>query len=172
MDWMLKNTTSKKEKMYLLNHYLEQFRGTVFRQTMFAEFERMTHEKVEKGEALTPEVLSSIYRDLNKDYYGDEMIIDEDIEMEWARIPHFYNAFYVYKYATGFSAATALSQQILNEGEPAVSRYLAFLKSGGSDYPLELLKKAGVDMTSAEPIQEALNVFKRLLDELESLVEN
>ncbi|RXT08134.1 oligoendopeptidase F [Ammoniphilus sp. CFH 90114] len=170
MDWMLKNTTDKKEKMFLLNHYLEQFRGTVFRQTMFAEFEKMTHEKVEKGEALTPETLSSMYYQLNKDYYGEQVHIDQDIEMEWSRIPHFYNAFYVYKYATGFSAATALSQQILQEGEPAVERYLNFLKSGGSNYPLELLKSAGVDMTTPEPIQSALDVFRRLLDELESLV--
>lgn len=170
VDWMLKNTKDKKEKMYLLNHYLEQFRGTVFRQTMFAEFEKLIHEKVEKGEALTDEALSSIYRDLNKDYYGENMTIDEDIQMEWARIPHFYNAFYVYKYATGFSAATALSQQILSEGEEAVQRYLSFLKSGGSNYPLELLKAAGVDMTTPAPIQSALDVFKRLLEELEALV--
>lgn len=170
VDWMLKNTTDKKEKMYLLNHYLEQFRGTVFRQTMFAEFEKLIHDKVEKGEALTEEALCSIYRDLNKDYYGNTMTIDEDIQMEWARIPHFYNAFYVYKYATGFSAATALSQQILNEGDAAVGRYLNFLKSGGSNYPLELLKAAGVDMTTPAPIQSALDVFKRLLEELEALV--
>jgi len=168
---MLKNTTDKKEKMYLLNHYLEQFRGTVFRQTMFAEFEKITHEMVEKGEALTPETLNKAYYDLNKEYYGDGVVIDEDIALEWARIPHFYNAFYVYKYATGFSAATALSQQILNEGEEAVQRYTQFLKSGGSNYPLELLKLAGVDMTIPAPIESALQVFKRLLEELESLVE-
>jgi oligoendopeptidase F len=171
MDWMLKNTKDKKEKMYLLNHYLEQFRGTVFRQTMFAEFEKLIHEKVEQGEALTPEALCKLYRDLNKDYYGDQVVIDDDIEMEWARIPHFYNAFYVYKYATGFSAATALSQQILKEGDSAVSRYLNFLKSGGSNYPLELLKGAGVNMETPEPIQSALNVFSNLLNQLEELVE-
>ncbi|HJV44571.1 MAG TPA: oligoendopeptidase F [Bacillota bacterium] len=171
VDWLLKNTQDKKEKMYLLNHYLEQFRGTVFRQTMFAEFEKLIHAKVEEGEALTPESLCKIYRDLNHDYYGDHVVIDEDIEMEWARIPHFYNGFYVYKYATGFSAATALSQQILQEGEPAVSRYLDFLKSGGSNYPLELLKKAGVNMETPEPIQSALDVFNKLLGQLEELVE-
>ncbi|MBP1933770.1 oligoendopeptidase F [Ammoniphilus resinae] len=171
MDWMLKNTTDRKEKMYLLNHYLEQFRGTVFRQTMFAEFEKLIHEKVEVGSALTPETLCSMYKDLNKDYYGDHVVIGDQIEMEWARIPHFYNGFYVYKYATGFSAATALSQQILNEGKPAVERYLQFLKGGGSNYPLDLLKGAGVDMTTSAPVQSALDVFKRLLGELEALVD-
>jgi len=172
MDWMLKNTTDRKEKMYLLNHYLEQFRGTVFRQTMFAEFEKLIHEKVEEGSALTPETLCSMYKELNKEYYGDHVVIGDQIEMEWARIPHFYNGFYVYKYATGFSAATALSQQILNEGKPAVERYLQFLKGGGSNYPLDLLKGAGVDMTTPAPVQSALNVFKRLLGELEDLVYN
>lgn len=171
MDYMLKNTKDPRQKMYLLNHYLEQFRGTVYRQTMFAEFEKLTHEKVEAGEPLTAETLCSMYYDLNKDYYGPDMVIDEDIKMEWARIPHFYNEFYVYQYATGFSAATALSQQILSEGEPAVKRYLNFLSSGGSDYPIELLRKAGVDMASPEPVVEGLKVFARLLDEMEKLAE-
>src|SRR5690606_26527300 len=143
-----------------LNHYLDSFRGTVFRQTMFAEFEKMIHEAVEKGEALTADKLCTMYYDLNKTYFGPDMVVDEDIAMEWARIPHFYYNFYVYKYATGFSAATALSRQILNEGQAAVQRYIAFLKSGGSDYPLELLKKAGVDMTSPEPVRKALQVFE------------
>lgn len=169
MDYMLKNTDDPRQKMYLLNHYLEQFRGTVYRQTMFAEFEKLIHEKVEAGEALTPETLCSLYYDLNIDYYGPDMVVDEDIKMEWARIPHFYNEFYVYQYATGFSAATALSQQILNEGAPAVERYLTFLSSGGSDYPIELLRKAGVDMASPQPVVEALQVFARLLDEMEEL---
>lgn len=171
MDYMLKNTEDPRQKMYLLNHYLEQFRGTVYRQTMFAEFEKLTHEKVEAGEPLTPETLCSMYYDLNKDYYGPDMVIDEDIKMEWARIPHFYNEFYVYQYATGFSAATALSQQILTEGTPAVERYLNFLSSGGFDYPLELLRKAGVDMESPEPVIAGLQVFARLLDEMEKLAE-
>lgn len=169
MDYMLKNTEDPRQKMYLLNHYLEQFRGTVYRQTMFAEFEKIIHEKVEAGEPLTPEMLCSLYYDLNVDYYGPDMVIDEDIKMEWGRIPHFYNEFYVYQYATGFSAATALSQQILTEGAPAVERYLTFLKSGGSDYPIELLRRAGVDMASPAPVVEALQVFARLLDELEEL---
>ncbi|WCN39337.1 oligoendopeptidase F [Aneurinibacillus uraniidurans] len=171
MDYMLKNTKDPRQKMYLLNYYLEQFRGTVYRQTMFAEFEKLTHEKVEAGQPLTAETLCSMYYDLNKDYYGPDMVIDEDIKMEWARIPHFYNEFYVYQYATGFSAATALSQQILSEGEPAVKRYLNFLSSGGSDYPIELLRKAGVDMASPEPVVEGLKVFARLLDEMEKLAE-
>jgi oligoendopeptidase F len=169
MDYMLKQTEDPRQKMYLLNHYLEQFRGTVYRQTMFAEFEKMIHEKVEAGEPLTPETLCGMYYDLNVDYHGPDMVVDEDINMEWARIPHFYNDFYVYQYATGFSAATALSQQILNEGAPAVERYLTFLKSGGSDYPIELLRKAGVDMASPQPVVDALQVFARLLDEMEAL---
>ncbi|WCK56827.1 oligoendopeptidase F [Aneurinibacillus sp. Ricciae_BoGa-3] len=171
MDYMLKVTEDPRKKMYLLNYYLEQFRGTIYRQTMFAEFEKIIHEKVEAGEALTPETLCSIYRGLNVDYYGPDMVIDPDIDMEWSRIPHFYNEFYVYQYATGFSAATALSQQILKEGQPAVERYLSFLKSGGSDYPIELLRKAGVDMAKPEPVVQALQVFAGVLDEMEKLAE-
>jgi len=137
---------------------------------MFAEFEKIIHGKLEQGEALTSEELSRIYRDLNIKYFGSEVTVDSDIDMEWARIPHFYNSFYVYKYATGFSAAISLSNQILNEGQPAVDRYINFLSSGGSDYPLELLKKAGVDLSSPEPIQDALNVFEQTLDQLEALL--
>lgn len=170
MNYMLKSTKDKKEKAYLLNHYLEEFRGTVFRQVMFAEFEKIIHDKVEKGEALTTDELCSIYRDLNKKYFGNEVVIDEDISIEWARIPHFYSSFYVYKYATGFSAAVSLSQQILNEGQPAVDRYIQFLKSGGSDYPLELLKKAGVDLSVPQPIEDALEVFGKTLSQLEQLL--
>jgi oligoendopeptidase F len=170
MRHLLKNTNDKKEKAYLLNHFLEEFRGTVFRQVMFAEFEKIVHAKVEQGEALTSQELSKIYRELNVKYYGSEVVIDEDIDMEWARIPHFYNSFYVYKYATGFSAATSLSQQILNEGQPAVERYIEFLKSGGSNYPLELLKKAGVDLSTPKPVEDAMIVFEGILDELEALI--
>ncbi|HZG17059.1 MAG TPA: oligoendopeptidase F [Candidatus Bathyarchaeia archaeon] len=170
MHHMLEKTTDKAERLYLINYYLEQFRGTLFRQTMFAEFEKLIHANSEKEVPLTADSLSEWYRELNVAYHGDEMIVDEQIDLEWARIPHFYNNFYVYKYATGFSAATALSKQILEEGQPAVERYLSFLKSGGSDYPLNLLKKAGVDMTSPQPIRDALAVFKDLLDELEALV--
>ncbi|MEG6615322.1 oligoendopeptidase F [Peptococcaceae bacterium 1198_IL3148] len=171
MNYMLENTTDKSKKLYLVNHYLEQIRGTLFRQVMFAEFEKIIHEKAEKGEALTAELFSQVYHQLNVDYYGPEMVIDPEIDLEWARIPHFYNAFYVYKYATGISAATSLSKQIVVEGEPAVQRYIAFLKSGGSDYPVELLKRAGVDMTSAQPIQDTLDLFASLLDEMEKLTQ-
>lgn len=169
MDYLLKTVTDRDKKLYLLNYYLEQFRTTVFRQTMFAEFEKITHEKIEAGEALTPEVLCRIYHHLNVDYHGPEMVVDEDVELEWARIPHFYSAFYVYKYATGFSAAAALTRHILDEGKPAVSRYLDFLKKGGSDYPLNLLKSAGVDMATPHPVQEGLSLFARLVDQMEAL---
>jgi oligoendopeptidase F len=171
MKHLLDTTADKQQRMYLINHYLETFRGTVFRQTMFAEFEKMIHAKVEQEEALTADLLSEMYRELNVAYHGPEMVVDSEIDLEWARIPHFYNNFYVYKYATGFSAATSLAKQIVEEGEPAVERYLDFLSSGGSDYPLNLLKKAGVDMTSPEPIREALAVFKEMLEEMEQLAE-
>ncbi|MFC5471696.1 oligoendopeptidase F [Cohnella suwonensis] len=169
MDYLLKRSTDPKEKMYLLTYYADQFRTTVFRQTMFAEFEKIIHEKAEQGEALTPQELSEIYYGLNVKYYGDGMVVDKDIEMEWARIPHFYNSFYVYKYATGFSAATSFSKQILDEGEPAVERYLGFLKSGGKDYSINILKKAGVDMSTPEPIRQAMSVFKGLIEQMEQL---
>ena len=169
IDYLLKNSNDPREKMYLLNHYLEQFRGTVFRQTMFAEFEKLTHERVEAGDALTPEALGELYRELNKKYYGPDVVMDDNICVEWARIPHFYSAFYVYKYATGFSAATAIKQSILEEGQPAIDRYLNFLKSGSSDYPINLLQKAGVDLTTPEPVEKALNYFTQLLDEFEKM---
>ncbi len=169
MDYMLKKSTDPKEKMYLLTYYADQFRTTVFRQTMFAEFEKIIHEKAEAGESLTHQDLSKIYYDLNKQYHGDSMVVDQDIEMEWARIPHFYNSFYVFKYATGFSAATSFAKQILDEGQPAVDRYLGFLKSGGSDFSIEILKRAGVDMSSPEPIHQAMSVFKGLVEEMEKL---
>ncbi len=169
-DYLLKHTDDKKKRLYLLNHYLEAFRGTVFRQTMFAEFEHLIHKKAQEGEALTPDLLTSLYYDLNKKYFGTELVIDEEIGLEWSRIPHFYYNYYVYQYATGFSAAAALSKQILEEGQPAVERYIEFLKSGSSDYPIEVLKKAGVDMTSPEPVKEALQVFEEKLNELEELL--
>ncbi|TWI53291.1 oligoendopeptidase F [Halalkalibacter nanhaiisediminis] len=171
-DYMVKHTEDPKEKLYLLNHFLEGFRGTVFRQTMFAEFEQLIHEKAANGESLTPELLSKTYYDLNVKYFGEEVVIDEEIGLEWARIPHFYYNFYVYQYATGYSAAAALSKQILEEGEPAITRYLDFLKAGSSDYPIEVLKHAGVDMTSSTPIEEALSVFEETLTEMEQLLEN
>ncbi|WP_062048071.1 oligoendopeptidase F [Bacillus sp. JCM 19034] len=169
-DYLVKETTDPKKKLYLLNHFLEGFRGTVFRQTMFAEFEQLIHEMSEKGEALTPELLSDIYYQLNEKYFGEELTIDKEIALEWARIPHFYYNFYVYQYATGYSAAAALSKQILEEGEPAVTRYMNFLKAGSSDYPIEVLKQAGVDMTSSKPIEQALDVFEETLAEMEKLL--
>ncbi|MGZ0084861.1 oligoendopeptidase F [Caldibacillus thermoamylovorans] len=169
-DYLLKTIDDDKKRLYLLNHYLEGFRGTVFRQTMFAEFEHLIHLKEQQGEALTAETLTSLYYDLNQKYFGSDMVVDKEIGLEWARIPHFYYNYYVYQYATGFSAATALSRQILEEGEPAVKRYIDFLKAGSSDYPIEVLKKAGVDMTSAEPIRQACQVFAEKLEEFERLL--
>ncbi len=170
MRYMLSKSESKQEKAYLLNHYLEEFRGTVFRQTMFAEFEKIIHQKTEQGEALNAQELCDIYYGLNKKYFGEAVNIDEEIAMEWSRIPHFYSSFYVYKYATGFSAATAIAEKIYKEGKPAVDKYLEFLKGGGSNYPIELLKIAGVDLSSPQPIQDALNVFEKTLEELEELL--
>ncbi len=169
MNNLLEKSTDPKEKMYLLTYYADQFRTTVFRQTMFAEFEKIIHDRAEQGEALTPQELSSIYYDLNVNYYGKGMVVDKDIEMEWARIPHFYNSFYVYKYATGFSAATSFAKQILDEGKPAVDRYLGFLKSGGKDYSINILKEAGVDMSTPEPIRQAMSVFEGLIEQMEQL---
>jgi oligoendopeptidase F len=169
-DYLLKTMDEEKKRLYLLNHYLEGFRGTVFRQTMFAEFEHMIHIKAQEGEALTADSLTSLYYELNKKYFGEDIVVDQEIGLEWARIPHFYYNYYVYQYATGFSAATALSKQILEEGEPAVKRYIEFLKAGSSDYPIEVLKKAGVDMTSAEPIRQACQVFAEKLEEMEKLL--
>ncbi|PWW19136.1 oligoendopeptidase F [Cytobacillus oceanisediminis] len=170
-DYLLKTIDDDKKRLYLLNHYLEGFRGTVFRQTMFAEFEHMLHKKAQSNEALTADSLTKEYYELNKKYFGEEdIIIDEEIGLEWSRIPHFYYNYYVYQYATGFSAATALSKQILEEGQPAVDRYIEFLKSGSSDYPIEVLKKAGVDMTSSKPIEDACKVFEEKLNEMESLL--
>ncbi len=167
INYLLENSKSKDETIYLLNYYLEQFRTTVHRQTMFAEFEKIVHAKVENGEPLTADEFTDIYYKLNEKYYGKSAIVDKQIGIEWARIPHFYSNFYVYKYATGFSAASALSQQILSEGSTAVDRYINFLKSGGSEYPLEQLKSAGVDMAKKESIEEALNVFGSLVNRLE-----
>ncbi|MDH5163458.1 oligoendopeptidase F [Heyndrickxia oleronia] len=171
-DYLLKTIDDEQKRIYLLNHYLEGFRGTVFRQTMFAEFEHLIHQKEQNGEALTAEMLTKEYYELNKKYFGgDDIVIDEQIGLEWSRIPHFYYNYYVYQYATGFSAATALSAQILEEGKPAVERYIKnFLSAGSSDYPIEVLKKAGVDMTSSQPIEAALKVFEEKLNELESLL--
>lgn len=170
MEHMLKNTANQAEKAYLLNHYLEQFRGTIFRQVMFAEFEKKIHSMLKEGEALTSDVLCDVYLNLNKKYFEAEVFVDDAIKMEWARIPHFYTSFYVYKYATGFSSAVAIANMILTEGTTAVDRYKEFLKGGSSDYPLELLKKAGVDLYTPKPIEDALLVFEKILNELEALI--
>lgn len=170
MDYMLKNVKDDNEKLYLLNHYLEQFRTTVYRQTMFAEFERDIHRYVENGGALTASYLNDTYKKLNEKYYGKEMIVDDEIASEWARIPHFYYNYYVFQYSTGFSSAVSLSQQILKDGEDAVDRYIGFLKSGDSDYPINVLKKAGVDMTTSEPVDSALKLFGQLVDEMSKLI--
>ncbi|MCM3767512.1 oligoendopeptidase F [Neobacillus niacini] len=170
-DYLLKTIDDEQKRIYLLNHYLEGFRGTVFRQTMFAEFEHLIHQKAQNNEALTADSLTELYYELNKKYFGEkDIVIDEEIGLEWARIPHFYYNYYVYQYATGFSAATALSKQILEEGDRAVKRYIEYLSAGSSDYPIEVLKKAGVDMTSAEPIKNACKVFEEKLNELEQLL--
>ncbi|KQL18685.1 oligoendopeptidase F [Cytobacillus solani] len=170
-DYLLKTIDDEKKRLFLLNHYLEGFRGTVFRQTMFAEFEHLIYQKVQNNEALTAESLTKEYYELNKKYFGEEdLVIDEEIGLEWSRIPHFYYNYYVYQYATGFSAATALSKQILEEGNPAVERYIEFLKAGSSDYPIEVLKKAGVDMNSSKPIEDACKVFEEKLIEMENLL--
>ncbi len=170
MEYLLAKTTDKKERAYLLNHYLDSFKGTVYRQTMFAEYEMRTNKMAEEGESLTAESLCRVYRELNEKYYGPDMISDPEIAYEWARIPHFYYNFYVYQYATGFSAAVSIAQTILKEGAPAVERYRRFLSGGCSMSPVELLKIAGVDMEDPAPVQKALDVFGGILDEIEALV--
>ncbi len=171
MQYLLKKTTDKKRRAFLVNYFLEQFRTTLYRQTMFAEFELAINEKVQRGESLTAENLCEIYHRLNVDYYGKELVVDKELDMEWARIPHFYYNYYVYQYATGFSAAIALSRRILNEGETAVRDYIGFLSGGCSKDPISLLRGAGVDMTSKKPVEDALQLFRELLDEMENLWE-
>lgn len=170
MQHLLRTEDEKEMRKYLLNMHLEEFRTTLFRQTMFAEFEDITHKAIESGETLTAEWMCQQYEDLNAQYYGSAVEKDDVIRYEWARIPHFYNAFYVYKYATGYSAATAISKKILTEGKPAAQDYISFLKTGESDHPIELLKIAGVDMSSPLPVQQAMETFNQLLDEFESLL--
>ena len=171
MQHLLKTTTDKKERAYLINHAMEGFRGTLFRQTMFAEFEMRINEMAEQGMALTADALCRLYHEMNELYYGKDIIIDSQIDVEWARIPHFYYNFYVYQYATGYSAAMALSAKILSEGESAVKDYIRFLSGGSSADPISLLKIAGVDMSTPEPIDKALQVFRGYLEEMEKLVE-
>jgi len=171
MEYLLSQTKDKKERAYLINHFLDQFRGTIYRQTMFAEFELNIGRMVAQGQTLTADDLCAEYRRLNELYYGPDIVVDDSIAMEWARIPHFYYDYYVFQYATGYAAAIALSRRILKEGEGAVKDYLAFLSGGCSQSPIELLKAAGVDMTTAQPVDAALELFETLLDEMELLVE-
>ena len=170
MEYLLKKTTDKKERVFLINHFLDQFKGTIYRQTMFAEFEKFMGVAVDAGQTLTADMLCAEYARLCKLYYGEDMVVDDQIAMEWARIPHFYYNYYVFQYATGYSAAIALSRRILREGEPAVKDYLGFLSGGCSKSPIDLLKGAGVDMTSPAPVNDALKLFGELLDEMESLM--
>lgn len=167
---LLEKTKDEQEKMILINHFLDKFKGTIYRQTMFAEFEYLLHRKAEEGKPLTAQEISRTYHALNELYFGPDMVSDEAIGLEWTRIPHFYTPFYVYQYATGFSAAIALSNRILKEGAPAVEQYKKFLKGGCSLDPIDLLKLAGVDMTTKEPVQSALDVFGSLVEELEKMV--
>lgn len=170
MHDLLEKTTDKGQRKYLLNHYLDSFKGTLFRQTMFAEFEKTAHDYCAQGKPLTAEALSQMYLELNQKYFGPDMEKDEEIAYEWMRIPHFYTPFYVYQYATGYSAAVALSAKILKEGKPAVDAYMSFLKGGESKDPIDLLKMAGVDMTTEKPVADALALFGELVAELEALV--
>jgi oligoendopeptidase F len=172
MEYLLGKTTDKRERAFLINHFLEQFKGIIFRQTMFAEFELNIGRMTAEGKTLTADVLSAEYKRLNELYFGPEMVVDDRIAMEWARIPHFYYNYYVFQYATGYSAAIALSRRILEEGDSAVKDYLNFLSGGCSMPPLDLLKGAGVDMTSPEPVNQALALFDRMMDEMEALMED
>ncbi len=169
LEYMLKNAESRDEKAYLINHCLESFKGTLYRQTMFEEFERRTNEMAEAGTPLTAETLSGEYFRLNQEYFGPDMVSDPGIAYEWCRIPHFYYNFYVYQYATSFAAAVAIAHRILDEGEAAVKPYLAFLSSGCTDDPVSLLKIAGVDMSTAEPVDAALRVFDEAITRMEEL---
>ncbi len=170
MEYLLRHTEDKKEKAYLINYFLEQFKGTLYRQTMFAEFEKITHEMAGRGEPLTAEILNDIYYKLNEQYFGDGIVIDKEIALEWSRIPHFYTPFYVYQYATGYSAAIAISRKILSGDAAAREGYMKFLSGGSSMNPIDLLKLCGVDMTTPEPVQSALRLFGELLDEMEALL--
>ncbi len=170
MEYLLNKTTDKKERIYLINHFLDQFKGTIYRQTMFAEFELNIGAMAAEGKTLTADVLNDEYKRLNELYYGPDMVVDDEIAVEWARIPHFYYDYYVFQYATGYSAAIALSRRILNEGENAVKDYIGFLSGGCSKSPIDLLKGAGVDMTSPKPVNDALALFGSLLDEMEELI--
>ena len=166
---LIENEKDKNKKLSLINQELEQIRTTVFRQLMFAEFEKITHEAIEEGKSLTAQEFSELWHDINVKYFGEDMVVDKEVDMEWARIPHFYRDYYVYQYATGYSAASAFAASILNGGEKELEEYKKFLKSGGSAYPIDILKNSGVDMTTSAPILATMNRFKELLDLLEEL---
>lgn len=170
IERLLSENPDKEMKLYLLNQYLESFKATVFRQTMFAEFEKLAHDRIEAGEALSASTLNNMYRDLIAQYFGPELVIDDEVQYEWSRIPHFYRSFYVYQYATGYSSAVALSEAILTEGEPAVKRYLEFLSMGSSVYPMEALAHGGVDLSTPAPVDRALEKFDRILTMAEELI--
>ena len=170
IKYLYNNTQDKNLKKFLLNYYMDTIRTTLFRQTQFAEFEQIAHTKAENGEPLTKENLCEAYYGLNKAYYGEGIIHDEEISYEWARIPHFYNAFYVYKYATGIISAISIVKRILTEGESAVKDYFTFLSSGGCTDPVSILQKAGVDLTTKAPFEAAMQEFKDTLEEFKSLL--
>ena len=170
MEYLLAKTTDKKERAFLINHYLDQFKGTIYRQTMFAEFELNIGRMIKEGKSLTADVLSAEYKRLNEMYFGPDMVVDDNIAVEWARIPHFYYNYYVFQYATGYSAAIALARKVLDGGEQELKDYLGFLSGGCSKTPIDLLKGAGVDMTSPAPVNQALELFGKLLDEMEELI--
>ena len=170
MEYLLNNTTDKREKAYLINYFLEQFRTTLYRQTMFAEFELKINELAQQGQGITADRCCEIYRKLNEDYFGKDIVVDDQIALEWARIPHFYYNYYVYQYATGYAAAIAISRRILKEGQPAVDDYFKFLSGGSSMPPIELLKLAGVDLSTPAPIHQALELFDQLIDQLDELL--
>ena len=172
MEYLLGKTTDKKERAYLINHFLEQFRTTLYRQTMFAEFELNVGRMAQEGTSLTPEVLNAEYRRLNRLYFGENIVLDHEIDTEWMRIPHFYYNYYVFQYATGYAAAIALSRRILREGAPAVKDYIGFLSGGCSKSPIDLLKGAGVDMSTTKPVEEALSLFGELIGEMEELMKD
>ena len=170
LNYLMDKATTPEEEIYLIDHYIDSFKSTVFRQTMFAEFEKITHERVEKGDALTSADFKDIYYNLNKLYFGDAVISDEEIAYEWSRIPHFYTDFYVYKYATGFSSAVTLSKNILSGDKEKLEAYLNFLKDGSNHYPLEQLKSAGVDLTTKEGVGTAMREFNTLVERLDKII--
>ena len=170
LSHLIKETEDADKKAYLLNRRLENIRTTVYRQTMFASFEREVHNRAAKEGDTTPDGLMKLWYELNRKYYGDEIVIDEALKMEWGRIPHFYSPFYVYQYATGYSAATALAEGILQNESDNRDKYLQFLKMGGSDYPINLLKNAGVDMSTSQPVESVINIFSETLKEMKELI--